>query len=644
MMSDVLEKLLPKVGEVIAGRYRVDSVLGEGGFGLVFAATQENLNRQVAIKMLLPHALTDSMAVNRFQREVDLARRLEHPNTVRIYDRGQTTTGLQYYVMEYINGPTLGDLINDQGPLTQARVKRITEQILGSLGEAHGLGFAHRDLKPANVMITEVFGEADFVKVLDFGISKNFAGEQTSAAPATVGLIGTPYYMSPEQASGQTNIDGRSDLYALGLIMNEMLTGNKTYEGPSPLAILMAQLDRAPVPVPPEVAHSSLGPIVLQAVEKNPDTRFASAHDMLQALRGVQAHAIALQGVRTDWSNQGGAPPPSQPINTPLSHNFQSGTLNTGPSAAPHAPPPAPSGAGWSPHSQTMTPPGPQKKGVSMGLVAVLLFLLVSMGGATAAFFLISGGEASGTDVEQSDNDAGIQDDVDDQDTVLASSDSNENDTTAETDSQVAIHRDLGSIPVTNSDQLLAQGNTLLGTGDWEGATQAFQQVPTTAAEYSQAQRNIRVAQAGIQQRALYQEISAADSRGDYRAVRRALDQLPAGSFYRNRVRQDGVEDRMAADFEASRQADMGTSPDQGSSDAAVVIHITGRPRRASVSLNGDRVCRLPCDLELPSGEGPVELRISKTDHCSESLTVERIQGETYEVRLRAGCYSSIIP
>jgi len=644
MMSDVLEKLLPKVCEVIAGRYRVDSVLGEGGFGLVFAATQENLNRQVAIKMLLPHALTDSMAVNRFQREVDLARRLEHPNTVRIYDRGQTTTGLQYYVMEYINGPTLGDLINDQGPLTQARVKRIAEQVLGSLGEAHGLGFAHRDLKPANIMITEVFGEADFVKVLDFGISKNFAGEQTSAQPATVGLIGTPYYMSPEQASGHANIDGRSDLYALGLIMNEMLTGNKTYEGPSPLAILMAQLDRAPVPVPPEVAHSSLGPVVMRAVEKNPDTRFSSAQDMLQTLRGVQAHSVALQGVRTDWSNQGGAPPPSQPINTPLSHNFQSGTMNTGPSAAPHPPPPAPSGAGWSPHSQTMNRPGPERKGVSMGLVAVLVFLLVSMLGATATFFIVSGRTEGGSDTSQNDNDAGIQEDLEDSDTAVAGGDVSPDEAGVEEDTHVALNRDLGGPVPTTSDQLLVQGNALLGAGEWEGAVQAFQQVPGSAEEYAQAQANIRVARAGIQQRALYDEITSADGRGDYEAVRQALEQLPPGSFYRNRVLQDGVEARMAAHFEASQQEpDMG-STDSGTPDGPVVVHITGRPRRASVSLNRERVCRLPCDLELPPGEGPVDLRISKTDHCSETLTVERNHGQTYEVRLRAGCYNSIIP
>ena len=679
-MSNVLEKLLPKVGEVIGGRYRVDSTLGEGGFGVVFAATQENLNRGVAIKMLLPHALTDSMAVNRFQREVDLARRLEHPNTVRIYDRGQTDRGLQYYVMEYVKGATLGDVIEGQGPLAQARVKRIVEQTLMSLGEAHSLGFAHRDLKPGNIMITEVFGEKDFVKVLDFGISKNFGGgEQETADPTTIGLIGTPFYMSPEQAAGAKEIDGRSDLYSLGLIMNEMLTGRKIFEGPSPLAVLMAQVEKSPVPIPPEVAHSSLGHIVMRAVAKDLGQRYASAQDMLCELQATAALPVAIEGSRQTWPDAPAAPPhtpmgmtghPQTPQSAPMPPlSYQVGA-STGPSAAPQPPPQHPQGAGWSPHSATMSDPcmmtgtTAKPKGVSAGLIVALVLVLLAAVGSVVFFVVLPGDgeEPDGGVVEEEDADQPDVGEEADAGIALAP------DVTPQRDLSRAVTVDaeedqthVVSVPdtgeheptprVVNYQALLAEGAGLMTAGRWEEAIERFDQVPSSNALYAQAMRNRQLAHLGIDQRSIFNQVVDADLRSDYATVQTLLEQIPAGSYYRSEGQQRGIEARLAAyvrESQALAQADAGEeTADAGTGPAAgepVVVHIDGRPRRASIRLDGERVCRLPCDLELPPGEGPVEIRVSKTDHCSRTVEIAREHGRTYEVRLSEGCYGSIIP
>lgn len=683
-MENILQQLLPKVGEIIGERYRVERVLGEGGFGVVFAAVQENLNRTVAIKMLLPHALTDSMAVHRFQQEVDLARRLEHPNTVRIFDRGQTKKSLQYYAMEYVKGRTLGEVIHGEGPLTQDRVKRVAEQILMSLGEAHAVGFAHRDLKPGNIMITEVFGQKNFVKVLDFGISKNFgaSGDTSVADPSTVGLIGTPYYMSPEQAAGDRNIDGRSDLYSLGLIMNEMLTGRKIYEGPSPLGVLMAQLDKTPVPIPPEVQHSSLGQIIMQATAKDPAQRFQSAQAMLEALKATQAAALALQGIPRAWPDSAGGVMPSTPMGagaqpfappTGQPHTGQqpwsqpahpsaqySGSVNpstgqqaqgpvsghmTGPSAAPNAPPSGPQGAGWSPQAHTanrapQTQTGTHPKGVSTGLIIALLVVVVA---AAAAAVIIVPKLGEDDEPLHTEADSGSPDETD-----------------------VVEHE-----PVSNAT-LVAEAGDLIEQGRWEEALVRLDQIPEGDASFDLAERQKRVADAGLAHRSIYESLVAADRRGDYEAAGTFLDELPVGSFYLRQAAEAGINQRVVAwnqqqlvqqddgpdagnESDAERESDVevavaDTGPDvQESADTAgpaapVVIRLEGRPRRARVRLDGEVIGRVPCDIELPPGDGPVTLRVSATDHCSRDVVVERTHGETFRVSLREGCYRSIIP
>ena len=274
-----------KPGDLIAGRFRVERVLGEGGFGVVFEATQLNLGRRVALKVLRPSLASDGGRGARFLREAKVAQRLGHPNTVRLYDFGATDEGLLYIAWEYLEGTALDEIIAAQAPMTPERVARVASQILKALMEAHAAGVVHRDIKPANIMLCAFSGEQDFVKVLDFGIAKDIEGTDGTLTRAD-GIIGTPPYMSPEQVNGGV-ITAGTDLYALGLVMAEMLTGERVYGNGSSLQICMQQASPRPVPLPEVVIKSALGPVIQGATAKDAAERYASAEAMLDALGGV---------------------------------------------------------------------------------------------------------------------------------------------------------------------------------------------------------------------------------------------------------------------------------------------------------------------------------------------------------------------
>src|SRR5688572_23444445 len=198
-------------GAVVAGRYRVEELVGRGGFGMVFRATQLNLGRAVALKMLLPELLVGK-SLERFYREAQLAQRLEHPNCIRVYDVGDAD-GYPYIACEFLRGRPLDELLHEQGPQPVPRVARIGIQVLKALMEAHSLGIVHRDIKPSNIMLCDYAGEPDFVKVLDFGIAKQLSETDAPAITAFGGLVGTPAYMAPEQV--KTGVVGPgTDLYA----------------------------------------------------------------------------------------------------------------------------------------------------------------------------------------------------------------------------------------------------------------------------------------------------------------------------------------------------------------------------------------------------------------------------------------------
>lgn len=229
------------VGHVLDGKYTLISKLGEGGMGSVYLAEQTSMGREVAIKVLRREFSQNRMAIKRFLREARAASKLAHPNTITVYDFGQSTDGLLYLVMERLTGRPLGDILDSEGRMPVERTVHIMAQVCDSLSEAHAHGITHRDLKPENIFIEQKVGNPDFVKVLDFGIAK-MQGDDSTQATATGMICGTPSYMSPEQAMGR-DIDGRSDIYALGILLYEMLTDEKPFEGDTPMEVMLKHIN-----------------------------------------------------------------------------------------------------------------------------------------------------------------------------------------------------------------------------------------------------------------------------------------------------------------------------------------------------------------------------------------------------------------
>jgi len=326
------QNVAPRAGDTVAGRYRIDFELGHGGFGAVYQATQITLGRQVALKMVLPELVSHDEGLARFRREAQLAQKLEHPNTVRLYDFGQTEVGLPYIAFELLRGEPLDRAIF-RGAMPPARVARIATQVLKSLMEAHSLGIIHRDIKPANVFLCDFSGETDFVKVLDFGIAKSTSGTPTTVLTQAGHAIGTPNYMSPEQVKGQP-VGPPTDLYAVGLMMAEMLSGQMVFKGTG-TDVYLEQMAPTPVPLPLSLGYSPLAPIITRAVEKDVARRYATAGDMLRDL-----DALAKTGALDGRAGSGTAIAPWNAQQVPATHVPVQATVLAQHPAQP-APPPA---------------------------------------------------------------------------------------------------------------------------------------------------------------------------------------------------------------------------------------------------------------------------------------------------------------
>jgi eukaryotic-like serine/threonine-protein kinase len=278
------------LGQTIGGRYRIKRVLGEGGMGVVYEAEQRmgSATRTVAVKTLLPWLSRDPSVRSRFYREGGTVSQLEHPNTVRVYDFGEAE-GRLYIAMEYVRGESLTGVI-ERGPISAARVKHIMRQVCGAVEEAHQQGIVHRDLKPDNIVLSQRGGETDFVKVLDFGIAAHTgptAKRQTKLTQQGT-VLGTPPYMSPEQLSGEA-VDARSDVYSLGVIAYEMLTGKLPFEADTPMQWAHKHMTERPRPlttvtdrpIPPEMERAVLG-----ALAKRPADRPPTAIQLFRMLTG----------------------------------------------------------------------------------------------------------------------------------------------------------------------------------------------------------------------------------------------------------------------------------------------------------------------------------------------------------------------
>jgi serine/threonine-protein kinase len=273
-------------GFILGGRYRIEELIGSGGFGAVFRATQLALGRAVAVKVILPGIVRED-GLLRFQREAVLAQRLSHPNTVRVLDFGSGPDGSPFLVFELLQGRTLeGEVVRTRG-LSTARVSRIAVQILKALMEAHALGIVHRDIKPANVFLCDFEGEPDFVKVLDFGIA---ASSDAKALTGPGEVLGTPRYMAPEQVLSR-GATFASDLYALGILMAEALSGCPMFPGLTGVDIAREKMAERPTPLTPEVLASPLGPVIHRATQTQPERRHPSAAEMLAHIEAVMLHA-----------------------------------------------------------------------------------------------------------------------------------------------------------------------------------------------------------------------------------------------------------------------------------------------------------------------------------------------------------------
>ncbi len=316
------EGLDPLIGVTLDGRYRIVGGLGKGAMGKVYRAVQVGLNRAVALKVLDSNygAGRDESFRQRFLVEAALTAKLGHPNTVRIFDYGCSADGIFYLAMEFLEGEPL-DRALAKGPLGWRRVLSMGQQVARALREAHELGVVHRDLKPANIMVLSADDDADHIKVLDFGLVKSFIDGQELEGRAITQqgmLMGSPPYMAPEQGD-KNRADPRSDIYSLGCILFELLTGKPPYSGGSPLEIILKHVNE-PIPAivtPPkfEPIPEAMSAIVVKCLQKSPMDRFQSMDEVLQAMSEL---AVPVATPPSDTPAPAVPPPASLRSNTPL--------------------------------------------------------------------------------------------------------------------------------------------------------------------------------------------------------------------------------------------------------------------------------------------------------------------------------------
>jgi eukaryotic-like serine/threonine-protein kinase len=279
------------VGRTVAKKFKIEQLIGEGGMGKVYRARVLTLDKPVVLKVLHRSLLCDQRTVARFHREAQAASRLSHPNSINVLDFGETESGEHYIAMELVDGKDLHQVLSSEWPLSEARVIRIASQVLAALSEAHSAGIIHRDLKPENIMVEQLRHEPDFVKVLDFGIAKIVDAAAEDGPLTRAGFVcGTPEFMSPEQARGG-DLDARSDLYAVGVLLYQLTTGLLPFDADSSAAFAAKHLTEPPIPPSQRRPGVRISPgmeqLILRALSKDPAKRPQTADEFKAVLTAL---------------------------------------------------------------------------------------------------------------------------------------------------------------------------------------------------------------------------------------------------------------------------------------------------------------------------------------------------------------------
>ncbi len=291
------------------GQYRLKKLLGSGGMGEVYLAEHQMMKRPCAVKVIRPEKAGDPQVLARFEREVRATAKLSHWNSIDIYDYGRTPDGTFYYVMEFLPGHNLGELVERQGALPAGRIVYLMRQVCDALNEAHGQGLVHRDLKPANIYCAYRGGQFDVAKVLDFGLAKPLSDATDSGLTQEGAITGSPLFMSPEQASSEL-VDARSDVYSLGAVLYFIATGRAPFSYENPLKVMIAHASEDPEP--PRLLNADipmeLEEIILRSLEKRPEDRYQTVVELRAGLDRVPLEAEWNSRDAADWWRSNGCP------------------------------------------------------------------------------------------------------------------------------------------------------------------------------------------------------------------------------------------------------------------------------------------------------------------------------------------------